>query len=140
MNLETPATPDGTAEYIEHRYHTADPWTLCDHLNIGVHWAWMPTTLLGHTVYMHGRPVIALSQEIRYTPQAYAVLAHELGHVIMHAGIATFYNRTGRRNKLEYQADKFASTLLTFLYVEEHDRLPETIHDLECEYGVKYRE
>ncbi len=55
----------------------------------------------------------------------------------MHEGLAGYY--TGVRfgyDQFENQANEFATGLLTHYFVEENDRVPETIRELELTYGL----
>ncbi|APX72891.1 ImmA/IrrE family metallo-endopeptidase [Companilactobacillus allii] len=119
------------------RYNTFDPFVWADKLNIEIHWKDIYPRPLGDTIYFGSQPIIILANEIRDSSQRYFVLAHELAHVIEHDGLVSYYNdRTFFKHKLEYQADKFAITLVTNLYIEEYGNLPGTYADLTHCYGL----
>lgn len=125
--------------YIIHRYGTADPFRIAEELNIEIKWTDLGSSVLGKTQYMLGQPVVMLNDAIRDSQQRYFVMAHELGHVILHADIAAYYKITDHGDgQAEQEADRFADELLTFLYVEDHEALPDTVSDLTHEYGVPY--
>jgi Zn-dependent peptidase ImmA (M78 family) len=126
--------------FIRKRYGSSDPFKLADALNVEVDWSPLPESLLGRTVYYDDDSIILLNTSIRCTNKRIGVMAHELGHVVLHGGIATYFHTSNSESKMEYQADKFATALLTQLYFEENNRLPETHHDIELEYGVNFRE
>lgn len=125
-------------ETIVDRYKTADPFIIADKLNIDVEW----TSLLGakpfaKTNYDGDQPIVMMNERIRYLPSRYYTLAHEIGHVILHEGLAGYY--TGVRfghSKLEHEADVFAAALLGVLYIKENDRYPDTLNDLVYSYGL----
>lgn len=123
--------------YIAHRYRTADPFKIADQLNVELRWADLGDEVLGKTQYIAGRPLIFLSDSIKGKPKMFFVMAHELGHVILHADVSGYYKVAYHGDdKAEHEADQFAGQLLMRLYWEENRVLPETIQDLAREYGV----
>ncbi len=122
--------------FIAHRYGTADPFTIADKLNIEVQWRELTPGILGKTVYVFGQPIVMLDNCVKHSVQSTFVMAHELGHVLLHEGLASYYSLIPNGDdKSEYEADRFAETLLILYYVEEHRELPENYRDLVSEYG-----
>ena len=114
---------------VPERYGTANPFKLAELLNIEVRY-WK-------TNYDDKGTIIILNDSLRYSNERYFTLAHELGHFFMHEGLAGYY--TGIRfgyDQFENQANEFATGLLTHYFVEENDRVPETIRELELTYGL----
>lgn len=123
-------------QFMHHRYHTYDPFILADKLNIERYWDNIGPDPLGETVYDHGQPIVLLANSIKDKPQRYFVMAHELAHVVEHADLAAYYISSElNKGKLEVQANKFATTLLTNLYVDETGELPGKYNDLVYMYG-----
>ncbi|MFD1431184.1 ImmA/IrrE family metallo-endopeptidase [Lacticaseibacillus yichunensis] len=122
---------------MRYRYGTADPFALADILDVTVKWSDLGDELLGKTQYILSRPFVLLNNCLRDSEQKYFIMAHELGHVVLHADVAEYYKiaRNGD-NKAEYEADRFAIHLLTLLYVEENHDLPDTVYELAHSYGV----
>lgn len=119
------------------RYGTADPFKIAEYLNIDVRWSPLGARPLGKTNYDDLGPIVMLNNCIRDSQERYFVLAHELGHVILQEGLSGYY--TGAyfgHDKLENQANEFAIGLIGMLYVEDNDRVPDTIYELEKTYGV----
>lgn len=120
------------------KYKTANPFVIADKLNIDVEW----TSLFGKrplakTNYDDDAPIVMMNERIRYDSSRYYIMAHEIGHVIFHEGLSGYY--TGIRfghSKLEHESDVFAIALMGMLYIEENDRAPETIRELEVTYGL----
>ncbi|KAF0367873.1 ImmA/IrrE family metallo-endopeptidase [Pediococcus acidilactici] len=122
---------------VQERYKTADPFKIAEILNIDVRYCYLGRMPLGKTNYDDKGVIIILNDSLRDSPQKYFTLAHELGHYFMHEGLAGYY--TGIRfgyDEFENQANEFASGLLALFYVEEYDRLPNTIRELEVTYGL----
>lgn len=123
-------------DIITSRYHTANPFVIAERLNIDVVYASFKKEPKGMTFNYEGQPVIALSNEIKESNQRYFVAAHELGHAVEQADLSAYYTaRDHWKRKSEVEADKFAVTLLSKLYVEEHNELPRNWYDLVHEYG-----
>ncbi|WP_262315407.1 ImmA/IrrE family metallo-endopeptidase [Lacticaseibacillus parakribbianus] len=122
--------------FIAHRYGTADPFTIAEQLNIDVRWRDLGPGIMGKTVYVFGQPTVLLNPQVKDTPERLFVMAHELGHVILHEGLASYYRLArGGNDKAEYEADCFAEKLLVLLYVEENRELPATYDDVVHGYG-----
>lgn len=125
-----------TVKTIVGRYGTADPFTIAEKLNIEVEWCELGDHPLGDTVYEGKDPIILLNNKIKYSPQRYFTIAHEVGHVVMHADLNGYYTGRLSYGPLEMQASKFASSLMGLLFMEEHDRFPETMQELKRTYGL----
>lgn len=127
------------ASFIAKRYGTANPFTLADKMNIDVKWCDLGSRLLGKTQYYFGQPTVLLNRIVQDSPKRYDVLAHEIGHVVLHEGVAAYYHLNKRTNsKSEYEAAVFSTALLTVYYEEDQERLPQTLEDLHTAYGVDY--
>jgi Zn-dependent peptidase ImmA (M78 family)/transcriptional regulator with XRE-family HTH domain len=59
--------------------------------------------------WQRGRPFILFSAEVRSGPRSKFNLAHELGHIILHAGVEM---NSRNMDKIEKQANRFAGALL----------------------------
>lgn len=127
----------GTIKSVVTRYNTADPFRIAEKLNIEVHWVPLGRMPLGKTIYDGDAPIVMLNYSIRDTPQRYFVMAHEVGHVILHEGLSGYY--TGfyhGYDRLEREANQFAIGLMGMLYIEDNGRQPETMGELSREYGI----
>ena len=115
---------------------TYNPFLIADRLDIEIHWKNIYPRPFGETFYYDNQPIIMLSNQIKDSNERYFVLAHELGHVIEHKGLAAYYTSNHRfHNKTEDEANRFALALLTNLYVEENEKLPDSYNDLSHMYG-----
>lgn len=118
-------------------YHTADPFTLADKLNIDVRWSLLGESPLGMTMYDGDDPIIMMNDRIYESPLRYFTMAHELGHVIMQEGLIGYYTLNNfAHSSLENEANEFAVALLGQLYIEENQRLPDNYFDLVHAYGL----
>lgn len=123
-------------DYIGERYGTYNPFSIADKLNVDIFWKDIYPRPYAETIYYGDEPTIMMSNIIKDSPERYYVLAHELGHVIEHEGLAAYYVANSKfRNRSESEADKFAISLITHLYVEENGKLPDSYTELEYMYG-----
>lgn len=124
---------------IGKRYGTFDPFVWADKLNLDIQWKELLPKPLAKTVYFFDEPVIMMSNNIKYSNQRYFVLAHEIGHVLEHKGLAAYYisNKVHER-RTEREADEFAVAVVTNLYIEENGHLPDTYKDLRYNYGLPF--
>lgn len=122
---------------VANRYHTADPFTIAEKLNVEVNWESLGKYPYGKTVYDKQAPIVILNQSIRNKPLRYFTMAHELGHVILQEGLVGYY--TGNKfgyDKLENEANEFATALLGQFYIEEKGHYPYDYFELSQEYGL----
>ncbi|KRM93529.1 hypothetical protein FC56_GL000241 [Lentilactobacillus senioris DSM 24302 = JCM 17472] len=124
-----------TIKTMIRRYGTADPFVIAEKLNIDVRWVNFGERPFGKTFYDEHAPVVMLNKSLKYKPQRYFTLAHEIGHVVMHADLNGYYTGRLSYGPLELQASEFASGLLALLYVEENGVGPEYRSDLVHAYG-----
>lgn len=122
---------------IGQRYGTYDPFVIAEKLNIAIKWADIYPRPFGNTIYYEKSPIILLSNVIKETPEKYFVCSHELGHAIVHEGLTAYYIANSKfHNRSESEADKFAISLCTHLYIEQFDKMPETYSDIQAQYGL----
>ncbi len=103
------------AELLIQRLQTRDPLQIARELDIGIKYADLGS-LKGFYSIMLGNPFIVLNESLHET-EAKIVLAHELGHHILHAHLA---KQDGVRETVlydlssqpEYEANVFAAHLL----------------------------
>ena len=101
-------------ENLKSKYHTSDPFELCDYLGVKVTTADLGS-LKGIYTYIDNIPVIIISSALKRIPQL-LVCGHELGHHVLHSEIAkqgslrefTFFNM---RDKTEAEANLFLANL-----------------------------
>lgn len=117
------------------RYGTADPFIIADKLNIDYYFMPLGKHLLGDTSYDNHEPIIILNESIHDSPQKYFTLAHEIGHVVMHADLSGYHSGYASYGVCEHQANEFATGLVGLLYVEENGFGPESYYDLVHHYG-----
>jgi len=122
---------------IGKRYGTFNPFIWAENLNLEVYWKELYPRPLAKTLYYGTQPIIFMANQIRDSNQRYFVLAHEIGHILEHKGLAAYYvSNNVHRRKTEREADAFAMALITNLYIEEHGHLPNTKADLRYNYGL----
>lgn len=95
------------------KYNTKDPYTLVDELNIILIIAPL-NTIYGMYKYQNKNKVIYLNECLSEFERKY-VLAHELGHAILHPKVScSFFTNNSLVNKIkkEYEANLFAAELL----------------------------
>ena len=122
---------------IGQRYSTFDSYIWAEKLNVQIYWKEVADKPLAETLYYTDKPIIMMSNVIRYSNQKYFVLAHELCHVIEQDGLTAYYSSNIRfKNKTANSADEFAMAVVTNLYIEQHGCLPHTHADLRWNYGL----
>lgn len=126
---------------LKDRHGTLRPFELANHLDIEVRYVPFKNNPKGMYTKIKGDPVILLGEKIKHQPDRNFVLAHELYHFLEHEENAGYYIlNDNARSKLENEANKFAITLLTELYIDEYNELPNTVKDVSNKYGVSFKE
>lgn len=98
---------------IVDKYGTRNPYELCDLMGIEVEWHHL-IDVNGYSFEVFGVQQIILNDTLDESTERY-VLAHEIGHTVMHSGFNGAYLMycTGLAvNKIEKEADAFAAELL----------------------------
>ncbi len=126
---------------LRSQYGALDPFLLANELDVEVRYVPFGNNPKGMYTKVKGTPMILLNESIEELPERKFVLAHELYHYLEHEENAAYYIQNDKnRSKLETEANKFAITLLTNLYIEENREYPETIKDVSYKYGISYKE
>lgn len=101
------------AEMLIKRHKTRDPFVICDALNITLLYADLENDIKGFYQYYKRKRIIQLNANI-VQDEWRAVLAHEIGHVILHKDYNCMFlaGTYLTKNKYERQANIFASELL----------------------------
>ena len=98
-------------EDLKKKYKTSDPFKLVDCLGITL----IITSLgsiSGMYKYIKRNKTIFLNNNLNEYERRF-VLAHEIGHAVMHTKSSCFFNNTfNNKLKMEYQANMFAAELL----------------------------
>lgn len=96
------------------KYKTSNPFIICEQKNIDILYDDLEPDVRGFYQYYKRKSIIHLNANMSEDEQR-IVLAHELGHAIMHKGYnCIFLSRHTYMTKdiYEHQANKFAATLL----------------------------
>ena len=99
---------------IVKKYKTTNPFAICEQKNIDILYDDLEPDVRGFYQYYKRKSMVHLNCNISEEEQR-IVLAHELGHAIMHKGYnCIFLSRHTYMTKdiYEYQANKFAASLL----------------------------
>lgn len=105
---------ESAAAGLREKWQTANPFELCDYLEIPVLWQDLPTNTGGFCVSLRGRTVVVLNQQAPAEQREY-LCAHELGHVLLHNRVNSVRMELLTNlsvPKLENEADYFAACLL----------------------------
>ena len=120
------------------KYRTADPFELCDNLNIKILRNYLGPEIKG---FFQRTPnnyeILHLNTELIPEEEKY-ICAHELGHAILHTDLSLQFfieNRLQVKNRYEIQADKFAAGLL-LNDIDLSIIKDTTIEQLSCYYKV----
>lgn len=103
-----------TVDQLTARFGTADPFELCDALEIRLSIEPLPPAIHGFYSNVLNMDFIYINRRLSRARQR-LVCAHELGHAVLHPGVnSLFLSRSTQINgeKLERQADLFAAHLL----------------------------
>lgn len=106
-------------EDIVKKYNTTDPFELCEYMGINVLKQELPDSVNGFFVKIMQNYVIIINDGCSYEKSKF-VLAHELGHIILHGDTNSIDLRSNTNlcvEKLENQADYFAGYLL----IKQHE-------------------
>ncbi|WP_413628333.1 ImmA/IrrE family metallo-endopeptidase (plasmid) [Fructilactobacillus vespulae] len=126
------------ANKLGKKYKTFDPFLIAEKENIDIQYKDFENEPLGQSISYFNRPIILLSLNIIDSNKKYFVCAHELCHALKHTELSTYYiSNCNVKNKFEYQADKFAFTLLKNLYKEQYETEDITTNYLTIAYGIK---
>lgn len=96
------------------KYKTSDPFAICEQKNIEIIYDDLEPDVRGFYQYYKRKSIIHLNCNMNSNEQR-IVLAHELGHAIMHKGYNCIFlsRHTYMTTHIyEHQANKFAATLL----------------------------
>ena len=109
MELAELQNINNTVDRLVKKYETADPWILCERLDIIVLISNLPVGVKGFYQLIKGRQIIHISRCISNT-QMKLVCAHELAHAILHKN-QNICHRVGNA-KMEEEAEYFKHYLL----------------------------
>ena len=104
------------------KYNTSDPLKLCDKLNIHVLFRDLGS-LKGYYKHPRGVKIVVVNSELSEFTQK-IVLAHELGHAILHSSrsVALMHNKILHYSStVENEANKFAAELLLNGYASDNN-------------------
>lgn len=96
------------------RYHTRDPFELCDYLNINLYKHKLGS-LKGYYLFYNNNHHIVLNSNLTRREQR-IILGHELGHALEHSGLSHFFSETANllesKDRIELEANLFCAELL----------------------------
>lgn len=98
---------------MKKEFKTNDPEVLCEKLNIVVEYSNYSTK--GYCYRISNQRFIVISKSLCDENKSY-VLAHELGHVILHHSnsiYAIYHSKDTSKKVYEYEANLFANALLS---------------------------
>ena len=96
------------------RHDTHNPYEIAKRMNITIHFVPLPESTYGFYRRILKRKIVFINDSLPAEVQKF-VVAHELGHIMLHPGYSYFRmeNRSYYASrKKEEQADKFALLLL----------------------------
>lgn len=127
---------DFNIKALKQKYGSYDPFEICKKEDIPIEYQNIDYPQ-SDTTYLEGLPIILLSYKLKETSEKYFVCAHELGHVLLHDGLQSYYilNHT-TRSKTEREANLFALNLCIELHNEDYGYYPRDFFELYTEYGV----
>ena len=123
-----------TVKKIIKKYKTKDPYELCEFLNIKIFYEELGT-INGYYQSCPKNKLIHLNKNLDKNFSNF-VLAHELGHALLHSKLNVLFLETNTfnlKNRFEFEANTFAAELLI-----DDDLLDEfrnsnyTLHEIAC--------
>ena len=118
------------------KYNSYNPFVLADLLNIEVKYVSFGESPLGQVAYIYETPIILLNECLKDSNERFFVCAHELYHALEHTDLSSYYisNRVAK-NKMEAEANTFATIILFNDFIENNEYLPESFDILTYTYG-----
>ncbi len=113
------------------RYKSADPFFICEKMEILIVDKDLPSSINGFTVTIDKLPFIVLNTSLDYYNRRFTA-AHELGHIILHGTTNTIklsINTSFCVSKFEKEADSFAARLLLALELDETEGMESITSD-----------
>lgn len=115
---------------------TFDPFLIAEQLDVEYKYVDLGN-MDGMYAPILNEPLILLNDKLESFNKKYVVMAHEVGHVVMHPDLASYYTLNDyTRSKVETEANIFACTLLLNFYQEVYDGYPESFEQLKILYGM----
>lgn len=117
------------------KYQAVDPFSIAQCANIEVDYVAFAKRPLGEIVYLKGKPIILINDQIQNDVQSYFTCAHELGHLTVQPYLRGYHSGIYSQNKYERQADEFALDLIQLLYIDDNGHPAYCYDDLVHQYG-----
>ncbi|MEM1485438.1 ImmA/IrrE family metallo-endopeptidase [Oscillospiraceae bacterium PP1C4] len=114
------------AAELTEQFHTADPFAICEHLDIEILWVDLPSSIKGFYSYFMDTRIIYLNSSLEDVQERRVVCAHELGHAMLHGKHNSLFLKETTdfvAARFEKEADLFAGYLLLD---------PQTVNDCRC--------
>jgi len=122
---------------IGEEYKTFNPFIWAKDMNLKIYWKEIGPKPLAVTTFLLDKPLTIMSNELKSSNRRYFILAHEMGHALMHKTLKSYYiSNNAHRKELEDEANEFAIVVVTNLYIEEYGNIP-TFKDLSTNYGAE---
>lgn len=121
---------------LSHKHGTSDPFEIAKKLCISINWLPLGTYPLGKVSHYGKIRFIILNDKLKRYDKKYFVLAHELGHFLLHGNLNKYEAFSCfTHNHLEVEANRFAEQLLFQFYIEQKKHIPLNWNVLEEVYG-----
>lgn len=126
---------------LYNEYGTADPFFLCEQLDISVFKSAIPRRTNGLYYHIRDKRVILINDSLAPQKQRFTA-AHELGHALLHPDSNSFFIKSStafEMGKFERQADRFAVCLLIQPLKERTDFPEMSVDKISCITGIDRR-
>ncbi|MDR0921736.1 MAG: ImmA/IrrE family metallo-endopeptidase [Lactobacillales bacterium] len=118
-------------------YCTFDPFLIADHENIEYQYADIGEIKGQYIPNVVDKSIILLNQTLEYSNERYTVMAHELGHALLHPDLSSYYSfGKYQKSKVENEANFFSVHLMYEFCCEELSCPPTSIYELQTRYGI----
>lgn len=133
-----------TAMELKRRYQTNNPFAICDMLDIPVLFVALPQSVKGFFTFIQGTNIVYINDSMsRSCISAKVVCAHELGHVLLHEQLNSFFLSAATlqvKSRYEREADYFSVCLLLEDGRTMYDRYGLcTTEQIACFFGIDER-